>query len=110
MEDQTGFQPDKTGESFSQGGFQQEGFQQGGFQQGGFQQGGFQQSGFQPDSNKGFQPQGRQEVRVDAADLEALRKSIEGAKEKLQEAESVLEKLKFTPVSNNDPAFSNNGF
>ncbi|WJG35226.1 uncharacterized protein FOBCDRAFT_318921 [Fusarium oxysporum Fo47] len=88
MEGQTGFQPDKTGESFSQGGFQQEGFQQGGFQQGGFQQ-----SGLQPDSNKGFQPQGRQEVRVDAADLEALRKSIEGAKEKLQEAESLCRLL-----------------
>ncbi|KAF5970434.1 hypothetical protein FCOIX_10418 [Fusarium coicis] len=105
MEGQTGFQPSKSGDSFSQGGFQQEGFQQGGFQQGGFQQ-----TGFQSDSNKGFQPQGRQEVRVDAADLEGLRKSIETAKERLQEAESILKKLEFTPVSSNDPGFPNNGF
>jgi hypothetical protein len=49
-------------------------------------------------------------VRVDAADLETLRQSIESAKEKLQEAESVLKKLELTPVSSNDPGFSNNGF
>ncbi|KAF5597735.1 uncharacterized protein FSUBG_8385 [Fusarium subglutinans] len=100
MEGQTGFQPENSSDSFSQGGFQQ----------GGFQQGGFQQTGFQPDSNKGFQPQGRQEVRVDAADLEALRMSIESAKEKIQEAETVLKKLEFTPASCKDPGFSNSGF
>ncbi|KIL85147.1 hypothetical protein FAVG1_11576 [Fusarium avenaceum] len=91
-----GFQPDN-------------GFQQGGFQQGGFQQGGFQQGGFQPTSEKGFSSTSDQ-VRVQGSDIAALRKAIDVAKARIEEADELIKKLEFLPVSTNDPGLSNNGF
>ncbi|CAJ0538769.1 Ff.00g067180.m01.CDS01 [Fusarium sp. VM40] len=75
----------------------------------GFQQGGFQQGGFQPSSEKGFSSTSDQ-VRVQGSDIAALRKAVDAAKARIEEADELIKKLEFLPVSTNDPGLSNNGF
>ena len=44
------------------------------------------------------------------SDIAALRKAIDAAKARIEEADEIIKKLEFTPVATNDPGLSNNGF
>jgi hypothetical protein len=68
---------------------------------------GYTQTGFHaPNENHGFQPVGKQEQRVSAEDLQAIRTAIEEAKANIAKAEEVLKKLEFQPTITNDPGLT----